>query len=227
MGSGKTLNILAVRHNYEQQGKRVLLIKPALDSRFGIDIVKSRAGLEYKADLLVEPNTVLDRSRLKGLACILIDEGQFLSGNMVEQLREITRVENIPVIAYGLRTDFTGHLFPGSKRLLELADSIEEMKTTCRFCNKKAVFNLRHDATGNAIAEGPIIQVGGDELYSPVCYSCYVKKKEQPQKEEVGSREKHFFKYDKEKPKHFFKYDKERKKCEWYLKKMFMVIEEK
>lgn len=235
MGSAKTLNLLAVRHNYEQQGKHVLLIKPALDSRFGVDVVKSRAGLEYKADLLVEPNTILDRSKLKKLACILVDEAQFLSEKMIEQLREITRTENVPVIAYGLRTDFTGHLFPGSKRLLELADSIEELKTTCRFCNKKAVFNLRHDAAGNAITEGPTIKVGGDELYSPVCYSCYVKKKEQLKKEEVDNREKHFFEYNKEKPKHFFKYEKptifdkkqEREKCEWFLKKLFMIIEEK
>jgi thymidine kinase len=173
MGSAKTLNLLAVRHNYDQQGKRVLLIKPAVDDRFGKELIRSRAGLEYPADLMVGPQHRLDREALRGLACILVDECQFLSGSLVEQLREVTFTLDIPVIAYGLRTDFQARLFPGSQRLMELADTIEEVKTTCKFCNRKAVFNLRHDALGRAIVDGPTVMLGADACYSPTCYPCY------------------------------------------------------
>lgn len=173
MGSAKTLNLLAVRHNYEAQGKRVLLLKPAMDDRFGVQTVRSRAGMEYPADLLVGPDTVLDFSAFEGLYCVLVDECQFLSAYLVEQLRELTRRMDIPVIAYGLRTDFRTRLFEGSARLMELADSLEEIKTTCRFCNRKAVFNLRHDASGRAIVDGPTVVLGADTGYSPVCWPCY------------------------------------------------------
>lgn len=182
MGSAKTLNLLAVRHNYEQQGKKVLVIKPATDTRFGAEVVRSRAGLEYQADLVVHPHSRLDQEALKGLSCILVDECQFLSAELVEQLREITCSLNIPVIAYGLRTDFRTRLFEGSARLLELADAIEEVKTTCKFCNRKAVFNLRHDSQGRAIIDGPSIQLGADACYSPACHPCYQEKIETAQR---------------------------------------------
>ena len=151
MGSAKTLNLLAVRHNYEQQGKRVVLLKPALDVRWSNGTIRSRAGLEHTADMLVSPDTQLEFRDFEGLHCILVDECQFLSPCLVDQLRELTRAVNVPVIAYGLRTDFRTRLFEGSRRLLEVADSIEEVKTTCRFCNRKAVFNLRHDSAGRAL----------------------------------------------------------------------------
>ncbi|MGE0487858.1 MAG: thymidine kinase [Vulcanimicrobiota bacterium] len=173
MGSAKTLNLLAVRHNYEQQGKKVLVLKPATDTRFGETVIRSRAGLEYAADLVVEPDTELDFERFRGVSCLLIDECQFLSRSLVNQLRELTRQLDIPVIAYGLRTDFRSHLFEGSARLLELADAIEEVKTTCKFCNRKAVFNLRHDVHGRALVEGPSVLLGAEALYSPTCYPCY------------------------------------------------------
>lgn len=173
MGSAKTLNLLAVRHNYVQQGKKVLLIKPSLDERFGNQTIRSRAGLEHPADLMVEADTRLDPEQFRGLSCVLVDECQFLSAFVVEQLRELTRSMNIPVIAYGLRTDFRTRLFEGSRRLLELADAIEEVKTTCRFCNRKAVLNLRHDAEGRALVDGPTVLLGTEECYSPTCYECY------------------------------------------------------
>lgn len=173
MGSAKTLNLLAVRHNYEVQGKRVLLLKPAVDIRFGQDTVRSRAGLEHPADYLLEPGDRLQASDLEGLHCILVDECQFLSEEMVDYLRELTWLHNIPVIAYGLRTDFRRRLFEGSRRLMELADSIEEIKTTCKFCNRKAVFNLRHDAEGRALLDGPTLLLGADTAYSPTCHPCY------------------------------------------------------
>lgn len=176
MGSAKTLNLLAVRHNYVQQGKRVLLIKPALDNRFGENIIKSRAGLEHEADMLVNSDTILNEDDFKGLSCVLVDECQFLSPQVVDQLRELTRTLNLPVIAYGLRTDFRAHLFEGSKRLMEVADSIEEVKTTCRYCNRKAVFNLRHNAKEEAIIDGPTVLLGDEEFYSPTCYPCYHEK---------------------------------------------------
>lgn len=175
MGSAKTLNLLAVRHNYVLQGKKVALLKPALDERFGRELIRSRAGLEHEADLLVESDTRLETDFFKELSCVLVDECQFLSPFLIEQLRELTRTLNVPVIAYGLRTDFRGRLFEGSKRLMELADSIEEVKTTCQFCNRKAVFNLRHTADGEAILDGPTVMLG-DAQYSPVCYPCYYEK---------------------------------------------------
>lgn len=172
MGSAKTLNLLAVRHNYEVQGKRVLLIKPAVDVRYGEDTVRSRAGLEHRADLILGPGQRLNEEQLEGLHCILVDECQFLSTDLVDHLRELSVTHNIPVIAYGLRTDFRARLFEGSQRLMEVADSIEEVKTTCKFCNRKAVFNLRHDSEGNAIVDGPTVHLG-DACYSPACYPCY------------------------------------------------------
>lgn len=175
MGSAKTLNLLAVRHNYELQGKRVVLIKPRTDDRFGAQLVRSRAGLSHEADRLVDEDTVLEADFFRGLHCVLVDESQFLSPAMVERLREATLRFDVPVIAYGLRTDFQTRLFPGSQRLLELADAIEEIKTTCMFCNRKAVFNLRHGADGRAVRSGPQVLLG-DTTYSPVCHGCYVER---------------------------------------------------
>lgn len=179
MGSAKTLNLLAVRHNYELQGKRVVLLKPRTDDRFGAQLVRSRAGLSHEADLIIDEDTVFSPSLFEGLHCVLVDEGQFLSPLMVERLREATRQFNVPVIAYGLRTDFQTRLFPGSQRLIELADAIEEIKTTCMFCNRKAVFNLRHGADGQAIKDGPQVMLG-DATYSPVCHCCYVERTGDP-----------------------------------------------
>ncbi len=180
MGSAKTLNLLAVRHNYELQGKKVLLIKPRTDDRFGAQTVKSRAGLSYEADLLVDDHTVFPAEIFQGLHCVLVDEGQFLSETVVERLRELTHRFDVPVIAYGLRTDFRTRLFPGARRLLELADAIEEVKTTCMFCNRKAVFNLRHDSQGKALIDGPQVLLGDDACYSPVCHGCYVERTGSP-----------------------------------------------
>ncbi len=180
MGSAKTLNLLAVRHNYELQGKRVLLMKPRTDDRYGAQTVRSRAGLSYEADLLLDDNTEFRPELFTGLSCVLVDEGQFLSAVLVELLRDITRRYDVPVIAYGLRTDFQTQLFPGARRLLELADAIEEVKTTCMFCNRKAVFNLRHDEKGRALTEGPQVVLGADTAYSPVCHPCYVERTGQP-----------------------------------------------
>ena len=173
VSSAKTLNLLACAHSYRAQGKTVLLIKPALDTRFGADVIKSRAGLENIADVLVTPTTdLLQVTPPSGIHCVIVDESQFLSPRHIEQLRAITALWQVPVICYGLRTDFRTRLFPGSARLLELADTIEEIKTTCFFCNRKAVYNLKH-VDGVACVEGPAVQLGAEETYFPACYQCY------------------------------------------------------
>lgn len=173
VGSAKTLNLLAVAHNYRQQNKRVLLIKPALDERFGKQRIKSRAGLEMDADVLVSTNTELLELDFTGIQCLLVDEAQFLSAKHIDHLRQISVMKDIPVICYGLRTDFRTKLFEGSLRLLELADTIEEIKATCHFCNKKSVVNLKH-VNGKPTLEGPQVQLGAEETYYPACYRCYL-----------------------------------------------------
>ena len=173
MTSAKTLNLLAVAHNYRSQNKKIILIKPAFDTRFGAEMIKSRAGLENEADILVNSDTPLNYSDFKDVSCVLVDEAQFLSTNIVEQLRKLSIELNIPVICYGLRADFKSYLFEGSKRLLELADTIEEVKTTCYYCNKKAIMNLKH-VDGKAVNVGPSIELGTEEKYFPTCYGCYV-----------------------------------------------------
>ena len=172
MGSAKTMNLLAVAHNYEQQGKRVILIKPSIDDRFGADMIRSRTGLERKADICVAADTQIPLDTLAGVSCILVDECQFLSEYVVHQLRNITVDLDIPVICYGLRTNLKTRLFEGAKRLMEVADAIEEVKTTCAFCNRKAVFNikLRH---GNACTTGTEIELGAEDLYQPTCCRCF------------------------------------------------------
>lgn len=172
VGSAKTLNLLAVAHNYRQQGKRILLMKPNLDVRFGREQIKSRAGLEMQADVLIIDETSLQGIDYSGVDCILVDEAQFLSAKVIEELRTIATQLNLPVICYGLRTDFKTHLFEGSARLFELADSIEEVKATCHFCTRKSIMNLKH-VNGVATDQGASIELGAEEKYFPACYKCY------------------------------------------------------
>jgi thymidine kinase len=172
MDSAKSMNLLAVAHNYRKQGKRVLLVKPRLDTRFGATKISSRSGLEADADLMVDEHSVLDPREFAGLDCVLVDEAQFLSPSLIEDLRRITVDPGVPVICYGLRTDFRTKLFPGAQRLMELADGIEEVKVTCQYCSKKAICNLRFVAGAPAVT-GPQIQLGADEHYAPVCWAHY------------------------------------------------------
>lgn len=172
VGSAKTLNLLAVAHSYTQQDKVVVVIKPALDTRFGRESVTSRAGLTREADILVAPDSDLPREKLLGAHCILVDEAQFLSERLVEQLRSVATELSIPVICYGLRGDFRTRLFPGSRRLMELADEVSEVKTTCAYCNRKAVFNLKL-VGGQPSQSGPVVDLGSEEKYLPTCAKCY------------------------------------------------------
>ncbi len=172
MDSAKTMNLLAVAHNYRKQNKRVVLLKPKLDDRFGASEIVSRSGLSSEADLLVDAEHEFEPGFFDDIDCILVDEAQFLSPHVIETLRRVTIEPGVPVICYGLRTDFRTQLFPGSKRLLELADRIEEVKVTCQYCGKKATFNLRL-VDGQATLDGPQVKLGADDQYVPVCWHHY------------------------------------------------------
>lgn len=179
MNAGKTMHLLAIAHNYWEKGDIVKLMKPAIDDRDGVGIIASRTGLKQEADIIKEDDDlfqIIDQYRLsellkhdKKLACVLIDEGQFLTREHVLQLCRVVDELKIPVIVFGLKTDFQGNLFPGSEALLCFADKIEEMKTVCWHCNRKASYNMRIDPDGKKVTEGPQILIGGNDTHIPVC----------------------------------------------------------
>lgn len=171
MGSAKTMNMLAVADAYTRQGKKVLILKPGTDIRDGILTVRSRIGIERKADYVITSPDDL-KIDLTGISCLLIDEAQFLTPVCIDALRALTAT--VPVMCYGLRTDSMSKLFPGSQRLFELADTIHEIKITCSKCESKAVFNLRHH-DGKKVVDGPQILLGTEDLYAPVCFKHYEK----------------------------------------------------
>lgn len=186
MSASKTLNLLAVAHNYRTQGKSCVLIKAwggdasAHCFRSKDWMISSRCGMSEKADLLVLANykshVRKDNDILfENVHCVLVDEAQFLDPKYIDTLRDLTVNPGIPVICYGLRTNFKRELFPGSRRLLEVADSIEEVKVTCQFCNRKAIYNMRIDAQGNAITDGESVLIQKDH-YVPACHPCYMVK---------------------------------------------------
>lgn len=178
MGSSKSAQALITKFNYEEQGMRVWLIKPAADTRYGKDIVRSRIGLEQSADVITEEMNLFEifRDREKEFNDVIIaDEAQFLTPEHIEQLRDIVDNYNVPVFCFGLRTDFRTKMFPGSARLFELADSVSELKTVCT-CGSKAMVNARIDGEGNIVTEGAQILLGGNESYRPMCYKCWKKK---------------------------------------------------
>ena len=178
MSSGKTIEILKVAHNYEAQGRKIALMTSGLDNRSGVGTVASRIGLHRKAIPITEDMNLFtynkkmnshDLADGKGkLACVLIDEAQFLKRHHVLECAKIVDEFNIPVMAFGLKNDFQNHLFEGSENLLIFADKIEEMKTICHYCGHKATMNLRVN-NGKPVYEGEQVQIGGDESYYPVC----------------------------------------------------------
>lgn len=174
MGSSKTANALMTRFNWEEKGKRVVLLKPSIDTRDGAQIVKSRAGLEATA-LLIEPDSrICDvlPNPAEDYDNIIVDEAQFLSKQQIDELRDMADNGTF-VMCYGLKTDFRGELFEGSKRLLEVADSLREVVSMCP-CGKKATMNARY--SGNRILyEGEQVVVGGNEAYIALCHRCYKK----------------------------------------------------
>jgi thymidine kinase len=171
MNAGKTTQLLQVKYNYEERGQNVLLIKPEIDNRDSKENIKSRIGLESEA-IAVDADTDLfelvhNSIAINQIHCLIIDEAQFLTKKHVLQLCRIVDDLSIPVIAYGLRSDFRGELFPGSEALLAFADSIEELKTIC-WCGKKAIMNTRL-LNGEPVYEGEQIQIGGNESYISLC----------------------------------------------------------
>lgn len=173
VGSAKTLNLLAVAHNYRQQGKRIILATPAIDQRFGLGVIKTRAGLEMRADKVIPAAGSWAFESLTACACILVDEAQFLRPEDIDIFHQTAHgPDNVPVICYGLRADFRTEAFPAAKRLFELADTIEEIKTTCYYCTRKAIFNLKF-SNGVPTKSGPAVELGAEEKYLPVCAGCY------------------------------------------------------
>jgi len=186
MNSGKSTSMLQVAHNYEERGQRVLLVKPAKDTK-GDDQIVSRLGVTRPAYLVLLPDqdlraTVHAASHSEGeqqdpvpqsVACLLIDEAQFLTPEQVDQALAIAVLDDIPVVAFGIRTDFLTQAFPGSRRLMEVAHSLQEMKTICR-CGKKAIFNARLGDAG-IVREGQQVVIDGDNVrYEALCGRCYL-----------------------------------------------------
>ncbi len=176
MGSSKTANALITKFNYEERDMKVWLIKPSIDNRDGVNVVRSRIGLEAAAEVITPEADILSLFETAHKACnvIIADECQFFTSEQVDQLRKIVDVYDIPVMCFGLRTDFLTHLFPGSLRLFEVADSITEIKTICS-CGSKATVNARIDENGHVVTTGSQILIGGNDSYIAMCHKCWKK----------------------------------------------------
>jgi thymidine kinase len=172
MNAGKSTALLQAAHNYEERGMRVRLFTAVHDDRAGSGVIASRLGMARPADTF-GPHTEFTRAHLgSGIACVLIDEAQFLTPLQVRQLHRMAHVEDMPVLCYGLRSDFRGEAFPGSAALLTLADEVEEMRSICA-CARKATMNIRIDAAGHRVQHGEQVVIGGNERYRAVCPSCF------------------------------------------------------
>ena len=181
MGSSKTANAIMVRHNYLERGQRVLMLKPRLDNRDGETMIASRSGLRCECHFIED----LDRFNVRDYDCLIVDEAQFLTRAQVERLVRVVDVDNVPVIAYGLRCDFRNELFEGSQWLLAWADTIEEVKTIC-WCGKKAVCNARV-VDGKVAREGEQIVLGGSECYVSLCRRHWTQGKLAPDQPEADA----------------------------------------
>lgn len=174
MGSSKTAQALITKFNYEERGMKVWLIKPSVDVRDGADVVKSRIGLQEPATVILpnEDIRLVFSCGYSDVDVIIADECQFFTTDHIDQLRSIVDEIDIPVMCFGLRTDFRTNVFPGSLRLFEVADSITEIKTICD-CGRKAIVNARIDSEGRVITEGEQVMLGGNDSYIAMCHSCY------------------------------------------------------
>lgn len=172
MNAGKSTVLLQSSYNYQERGMRTLLFTPEMDTRAGPGRIKSRIGLSAEAIVLRAGDNMMERVKTAHaetpVACVLVDEAQFLTPSQVHQLTDIADTLRIPVLCYGLRTDFQGKLFPGSAGLLAVADNLIELKTICH-CGRKATMNLRIGAGGNAVREGAQVEIGGNDRYVAMC----------------------------------------------------------
>ena len=177
MGSSKTAQALITKYNYEENDLSVWLLKPSADDRDGVQILRSRIGLEASADIISPETDIFRRfetEKLGQVDVIIVDECQFFTSEQIDQLREIVDAYNLPVMCFGLRTDFQTKLFPGSRRLMEVADSILEIKTICD-CGAKATVNARIDSSGHIVTEGAQVVLGGNDSYIAMCHKCYMR----------------------------------------------------
>lgn len=177
MNAGKSTVLLQSSHNYHERGMKTLLLTPAINQRDGMGKIASRIGLTKDAESFKQEDDLrllIHRTHEQApIACVLIDEAQFLTRPQVEQLAKVADQAGIPVLCYGIRTDFKGNLFPGSAALLGWADNLIELKTICH-CGRKATMNLRTDAEGEPIKEGEQVEIGGNERYVAMCRKCFV-----------------------------------------------------
>ena len=175
MGSSKTANALIAKFNYEERDMKVWLIKPDVDNRDGVAVVRSRIGLEAPATVIRASDDILEMyEELDDIDVIIADECQFFTEDHIDQMRQIVDNFDVPVMCFGLRTDFRTKLFPGSRRLFELADSITEIKTICE-CGAKATVNARIAPDGRVITSGQQVFIGGNDSYIAMCHKCYVR----------------------------------------------------
>ena len=177
MGSSKTAQALITKYNYEENDLKVWLIKPSADTRDGVQILRSRIGLVATVEVVAPEVDVYDlfrKTRAGRCDVIIVDECQFLTEGQIDQLRAIVNDYNIPVMCFGLRTDFQTRLFPGSLRLMEVADTIQEIKTICD-CGAKATVNARIDGQGHIVTEGAQVVLGGNDSYIAMCHKCYIR----------------------------------------------------
>lgn len=183
MGCSKTAQALITKFNYEERGMKVLLIKPSIDTRDGVDLVKSRIGLKAEAYAVDCHENLYDFYTKKHSDCnvVIVDECQFLTPEQVDQLGDIVIKLSVPVLCFGLATDFTTHLFPGSRRLFEIAESISEIKSVCK-CGAKATVNARFDDNGHVVYKGEQVVLGGNGRYTAMCRKCWLKIKAEQEK---------------------------------------------
>ncbi len=177
MGSSKTAQALITKYNYEENGLQVWLIKPSTDTRDGQQLLRSRIGLETAVDAIAPEQDILQLfEKEKQGACdvIIVDECQFMTPAQIDQLRTIVNEYGVPVLCFGLRTDFQTKLFPGSLRLMEVADTIQEIKTMCD-CGAKATVNARIDGEGHIVTQGAQVVLGGNDSYVAMCHKCYIR----------------------------------------------------
>ena len=176
MGSSKSAQALITKFNYEELGMTVWLIKPSIDTRDGADVIRSRIGLEARAQVITpEMNIITEYHNAGRHDVIIADEAQFFTPEQIDQLRTLVDEEDLPVLCFGLRTDFLTHFFPGAQRLMELSDSLTEIKTVCA-CGRKATVNARIDAEGRIVTEGGQILLGGNDSYIAMCHQCWKRK---------------------------------------------------
>ena len=181
MGSSKSAQALITKFNYEELGMTVWLIKPSIDTRDGADVIRSRIGLEASAQVITPDQNIIEEYRRAGKHDVIIsDEAQFFTPEQIDQLRTLVDEDEIPVLCFGLRTDFLTHFFPGARRLMELSDSITEIKTVCA-CGRKATVNARIDENGKIITEGSQVFLGGNDSYIAMCHRCWKEKIRQQQ----------------------------------------------